>query len=47
MPFWQDVVDEPAAHPGDPYAPRDLCGVGASGRNDLATNRDHLQGFGE
>jgi hypothetical protein len=26
---------------------RDLCGVGGSGRADLATNRDHLQGFGE
>jgi predicted CopG family antitoxin len=26
---------------------RDLCGVGGSGRPDLATNRDHLRGFGE
>jgi Arc/MetJ-type ribon-helix-helix transcriptional regulator len=26
---------------------RDLCGVGGSGRPDLATNREHLRGFGE
>jgi hypothetical protein len=26
---------------------RDLCGAGGSGRRDLATNRDHLRGFGE
>jgi len=26
---------------------RDLCGAGRSGRRDLATNRDHLRGFGE
>ena len=26
---------------------RDLCGAGASGRPDLATNREVLRGFGE
>lgn len=26
---------------------RDLCGAGASGRPDLATNRELLRGFGE
>jgi plasmid stability protein len=26
---------------------RDLCGAGASGRPDLATNPDHLEGLGE
>lgn len=26
---------------------RDLCGAGNSGRSDLATNPDHLEGFGE
>jgi Arc/MetJ-type ribon-helix-helix transcriptional regulator len=26
---------------------RDLCGSGGSGRPDLATNPDHLRGFGE
>ena len=25
----------------------DLCGAGASGRRDLATDPDHLEGFGE
>jgi hypothetical protein len=26
---------------------RDLCGAGASGRSDLATHPDHMEGFGE
>ncbi len=26
---------------------RDLCGAGSSGLSDLATNREHFEGFGE